>query len=94
MNDYPIGLHKMGMVVAFPDHNRNYLGFFHGILWNQIPDDNETLTLHNMTLTFDNPDNSAGKASTFGAGGRGFEFRPHHTKGVKMVHAALFLTLA
>ena len=56
--------------------------------------DNETLTLHNVTLTFDNPDNSAGRASAFGAGGRGFEFRPYHTKGVKMVQAALLLTLA
>ena len=23
LNEYPIGLHKMGMVVAFLDHNRN-----------------------------------------------------------------------
>ena len=29
-------------------------------------------------------DSSVGRASAFGAGGRGFEFpRPHHTKGVK-----------
>ena len=29
------------------------------------------------------PDSSVGRASAFGAGGRGFESRPHHTKGVK-----------
>ena len=29
------------------------------------------------------PDSSVGKASAFGAGARGFESRPHHTKGVK-----------
>ena len=28
------------------------------------------------------PDSSVGRASTFGAGGRGFESQPHHTKGV------------
>ena len=29
------------------------------------------------------PDSSVGRASAFGAGGRGFESWPHHTKGVK-----------
>ena len=33
------------------------------------------------------PDSSVGRASAFGAGGRGFESRSHHTKGVKMVLA-------
>ena len=28
-------------------------------------------------------DSSVGRVSAFGAGGRGFIFRPHHTKGVK-----------
>ena len=28
-------------------------------------------------------DSSVGRASPLGAGGRGFETRPHHTKGVK-----------
>ena len=38
-------------------------------------------------------DSSVGRASAFGAGGRGFKSRPHHTKGVKMVLAAPLLTL-
>ena len=29
------------------------------------------------------PDSSVGRASAFGAGGRGFESRPRYTKGVK-----------
>ena len=29
------------------------------------------------------PDSSVGRASAFGAGGRGFESRPYYTKGVK-----------
>ena len=29
------------------------------------------------------PDSSVCRASAFGEGGRGFESRPHHTKGVK-----------
>ena len=41
------------------------------------------------------PDSSVGKASAFGAGGCGFETRPHHTKGVKkMVLAAPLLSKA
>ena len=42
----------------------------------------------------DHPDNSVGRASTFGGGGHGFESLQHHTKGVKMVLAAPSLTLA
>ena len=34
------------------------------------------------------PPDSVGRASTFGAGGRGFESQPHHTKVVKMVLTA------
>ena len=34
-------------------------------------------------LVFDRPDSSVGRVSAFGAGGHGFESRPHHTKGVK-----------
>ena len=40
------------------------------------------------------PDSSVGRVSAFGVGGRGFESRPHHTKGVKMVLAAPLQTLA
>ena len=29
------------------------------------------------------PNSSVGRASAFGAAGRGFQFQPHHTKGVK-----------
>ena len=43
---------------------------------------------------YDHPDSSVGRASAFGAGGRGFESRLHHTKGVKMVLAAPLLALA
>ena len=32
---------------------------------------------------FDRPNRSVGRESAFGAGGRGFQSRPHHTKGVK-----------
>ena len=31
------------------------------------------------------PDSANGRASASGAGGRGFDPRPRHTKGVKMV---------
>ena len=49
----------------------------------------ETISLHTQNyanvffLTFDCPDSSVGRASTFGAGGLGFESGLHHTKGVK-----------
>ena len=33
----------------------------------------------------------SGRASTSGSGGRGFESRPRHTKGVKMVPVATLL---
>ena len=36
-----------------------------------------------MFVCFDRPNSSVGRASAFGAGGREFESRPHHTKGVK-----------
>ena len=35
------------------------------------------------SVSSDRPDSSVGRASAFGAGGRGFESRLHHTKGVK-----------
>ena len=37
------------------------------------------------------PDGANGRASASGAGGRGFESRPRHTKGVKMVPVATLL---
>ena len=37
---------------------------------------------------------SVGRTSAFRAGGRGFESKPHHTKGVKIVQAAPLLALA
>ena len=37
------------------------------------------------------PDSSSGRASASGAGGRRFETRPRHTKGVKMVPVATLL---
>ena len=40
------------------------------------------------------PHGSVGRASAFRAGGRGFESRSHHTKGVKLVLAVPVLTLA
>ena len=48
---------------------------------------------HHVTVS--RPDSSVGRASAFRAGGRGFESRPHHIKGVKMVRLAVpLLTLA
>ena len=41
------------------------------------------LIKRNLYKTFNRPDSSVGRVSAFGAGGRGFESRPHHTKGVK-----------
>ena len=32
---------------------------------------------------FNHHNSSVGRASAFGAGGRGFKSQPHHTKGVK-----------
>ena len=40
--------------------------------------------LSHLPKTWNRPDNSVGRVSTFGAGGRGFKFRPHHTKGLKI----------
>ena len=39
-------------------------------------------------------DSSSGRASASGSGGRRFDPRPRHTKGVKMVLVAPLLTLA
>ena len=36
-----------------------------------------------LDCVFYRPDSSVGRAYAFGAGGRGFESRPHNTKGVK-----------
>ena len=36
-----------------------------------------------MTYSYVPSDSSVDRAPTFGAGGRGFESWPHHTKGVK-----------
>ena len=47
-----------------------------------------------IVLYFKSPDSSVGGASLIGAGSRGFELGPHHTKDVKMVLAAPLLTLA
>ena len=44
-----------------------------------------------MVIVFIGPDSSSGRASTSGAGGRGFDTRPHHNKGVKMVSVATLL---
>ena len=41
------------------------------------------VALYGLNLSVNRPDSSVGRASAFGAGGRGFESRPHHTKGVK-----------
>ena len=38
---------------------------------------------HLLYLTITGPDSSSGRASASGAGGRRFETRPRHTKGVK-----------
>ena len=43
---------------------------------------------------YDRSDSSVGRASAFGAESRGFESRPHHSKGVKLVLAAPLLMLA
>ena len=44
----------------------------------------ESIAECSLLLTcIDRPDSSVGRASAFVAGGRGFESRPHHTKGVK-----------
>ena len=37
------------------------------------------------------PDSSSGRASALGAGSRGFDTRPRHSKGVKMVSVATLL---
>ena len=37
------------------------------------------------------PDGTNGRASASGAGGRGFESRPRHTKDVKMIPVATLL---
>ena len=52
------------------------------------------VALYVLNLSVNRPDSSVGRATAFGAGGRGFESRPHHTKVVKMVLAAPLLTLA
>ena len=52
------------------------------------------VALYVLNLSVNRPDSSVGRASAFGAPGRGFESRLHLTKGVKMVLAAPLLTLA
>ena len=52
--------------------NQSCLSKLYGKLW-----DNKESSKEN------GPDSSVGRASAFGAVGRGFESRPHHTKGVK-----------
>ena len=42
----------------------------------------------------DRTDSSVGKTSGLGAGGRGFESRPHHINGLKVVLATPLLMLA
>ena len=43
----------------------------------------ENVKAINICCEFYRLDSSVGRASAFRVGGRGFESRPHHTKGVK-----------